>query len=174
MPVDQDVFISADMLDEAQITELTDPEEEEIYDVVQDIPDELEEEEEDDAFNFVVGFVGRKLGYQPSEIEKPDSWISLKGQGNFFEPCSDLINICKISNKYFNAFHGSELKFGLNPVKKLEDLIFKKNPTFPPRVVKLFCKVKFHHRLRLLNAKLKMEKGAKTVRSFKQMAQFLN
>ena len=145
-------------------------EEEGIEDV--DFPEGGDGDEDDEALKYVVGYIGRKLGYRQSSTPNPSSWVSIKGKGYMFEPSRDLINICKGCNVIFNQFHGMELNFCVNPLKKVEELILDKNPTYPPRVVKLFCKIKFFHRIKKLNASLKEKKGSTSVRSLKQTAQF--
>ena len=60
---------------------------------------DLEEEEEDEeSFDYVVGFVGHKLGYEPVEEEKPGSWISVVGEGKLHQPRQNLIEMCRNCN----------------------------------------------------------------------------
>ena len=75
---------------------------------------------------------------------------------------------------YFNAFNGKGLKLCHDPLAKVQNFILKKNPNFPPRIVKLFCKVKFYSRIKQLNVKLKLQNARKSVRALKQTAQFIN
>ena len=171
---DQDSFISAELFSGQGEAFLDDPDvdEDDVVDV--EVPEnEDEDEDNDEVLTYVAGYIGRKLGYRPNEPQNPTSWIAIKGHGHLFEPSSDLRNICKGCNTIFNQFHGKELTFCLDPVKKVEDKILDQNPTYPPRVVKLFCKIKVFNRIKRLNCKLKESKGSKSARSLKQTAQFL-
>ena len=170
---EQDGFVSAELFTGQGEAFLDDPDvdEDDIDDA--EVPEDVDEDEDDEALNYVAGYIGRKLGYRPDKADNPTSWISIKGHGHLFEPSSDLRSICKGCNVTFNRFHGKELTFCLDPLKKVEDKILDKNPTYPPRVVRLFCKIKFFHRIKRLNCTLKENKGSKSARSLKQTAQFL-
>ena len=56
------------------------------------------------ARNFVVGFVGNKLGLKPKINPPADSWVTLKGKGKLFEPSDDLPTICETIDTYFEKF----------------------------------------------------------------------
>ena len=56
---------------------------------------------------------------------------------------------------------------------KVQKLILKKLVDVDPKIIKLYCKVKFYARLKLINEKLKTSKG-RNVRYMKQTAQFTN
>ena len=126
------------------------------------------------ARNYVIGYIGKKLGLQPRKGAVPNSWIALKGKGKLFEPNDFLIEMCEKIDDKFDEFHGSGVRLCEAPFEQLFDLIMKEYPTFLPKVVKLYCKVKFYARLKQLNYELKMNKLNKSVRPFKQNAQFTN
>ena len=82
--------------------------------------------------------------------------------------------MCENIDEQFDEFHGSDVRVCEAPFEKLFDNIMKEYPTYLPKVVKLYCKVKFYARLKRLNHELKLNKLNNTVRSFKQTAQFNN
>ena len=90
------------------------------------------------------------------------------------EPSSDLIEMCARCDQLFEEFHGNGIRSCYNPLEKIQSSISKSNPTFPPRIVELFCKVKFYSRIKQLNINMKIKKHNKSVRALKQNAQFLN
>ena len=133
-----------------------------------------EEVEDEESFDYVVGFVGHKLGYEPSTEEKPDSWIAAVGGKKLHHPNEDLKDMCRKCNVKFNEFHGNSLKNCKDPLLKLENLIKSSFPGIPRNVSRLFCKVRFFSRLRRLNQRSKDISKSNTVRALKQKAQFLN
>ena len=92
-----------------------------------------------EARNFVIGYVGRKMGLKPRKTSNEWSWISLKGKGRLFEPSDELIAICESCDKVFDNFHGDGLRICKNPFNKLWKEILKGNPTYPVKVVNLYC-----------------------------------
>ena len=142
--------------------------------IFKDVPDNVTHISNFEARKYVAGFVARKLGLRPRNKQSTYSWISFKGKGKLYEPSNDLINICDICDIKFDIFH----KDGLNKCKKPFELLFSEimteNPGFPANVVKLYCKVKVFARIRLLNRDIKLKKLNKSVRMFKQTAQFMN
>ena len=142
--------------------------------VFQDISDNVKEMSNFEARNYVIGFIGKKLGLRPRSSQKSESWISLKGKGRLFEPSDELINICEICDRKFDEFHKDGLKKCNKPFNVLFQEIISNFPSFPPKVVKLYCKVKFYARIRMLNRDIKLKKIKKSVRMFKQTAQFMN
>ena len=110
-----------------------------------------------EAKNYVIGFVGRKLGFKLKQNSSEPSWVSLKGKGRLFEPRQDLKNVCETSDRMFNIFHGNGLRKCKYPFDSLCKQIMKENPSFPVKVVKLYCRVKFFARLRHLNLDIKIK-----------------
>ena len=129
------------------------------------------EEDDEEAFNYVAGYVGRKLGYDPAVDTNSNSWISIVGGEKFHHPSEDVKTMCRNCNTQFNEFHGYSLRLCNDPVTKLQKLIHKNYPTIPPKLSRLFCKVKFYSRLRRLNSKIKSSSQTKSVRAMKQVAQ---
>ena len=128
------------------------------------------------ARNFVVGFVGNKLGLKPKTNPPADSWITLKGKGKLFEPSDDLRTICETIDTFFENFNGSGLRICQRPLERLVKSVHDEHPNFPLKVVHLYLKVKFYARLRLLNSNIRMKSlfKNKSIRSYKQTAQFVN
>ena len=92
----------------------------------------------------------------------------------FIFPTEELKNICEISDRIFDFFHGDGLRFCKNPFSDLCKEILDENPTLSVKVVSLYCRVKFYARLRQLNRDIKIKNLNKSVRTFKQNAQFSN
>jgi hypothetical protein len=123
--------------------------------------------------NYVAGYICKKLNLLPNDTENLSSWISVKGEGKLVEPTPDLISMIATCDGLFDNFHGKGIRVGKNPLEKLTAFILKQNPDFPPKIVNLFCKVKFFSRMKDLNTQIKLSR-IKTVRSLKQIGQFTN
>ena len=136
--------------------------------IFKDVPDNVTQISDFEARKYVAGFVARKLGLRSRNKQSTDSWISFKGKGKLYEPSDDLMKICDICDIKFDIFH----KDGLNKCKKPFELLFSE--IMAAKFVKLYCKVKVFARIRLLNRDIKLKKLNKSVRMFKQTAQFLN
>ena len=132
------------------------------------------EEDDEEAFDYVAGYVGRKLGYEPAEEVNTGEWIDLVGGVKFHHPSENIKTMCRKCNDEFNDFHGNSLKNCKDPIKKLQKLINSKHPDIPQKVSKLFCNVKFYSRLKRLNNKIKRSNKMQSVRALKQVAQFSN
>ena len=113
------------------------------------------EEDDEEAFNYVAGYIGHKLGFQPSNEQHQINWISKVGGGKLHQPKEELIQMCRNCDQEFSNFHRLSIRKVKNPLKKLEDKIAMKFPLIPQKVSKLFIKVKFYARLKRLNFKLK-------------------
>ena len=72
-----------------------------------------------------------------------------------------------------NICHGNGLRKCKFPFDSLCEQIMA-NPSFPVKVVKLYCRVEFYARLRQLNRYIKIKNLNKSVRTYKQTAQFPN
>ena len=166
----EDTFLSVDLLDELHLDIHPDMLEPDAY-----VDDELHELElnSNEPRNYVAGYICNKLNLVQSNKTEENSWISIKGEGRLKVPSSELLEIIGKCDDIFDDFHGKGLRVGKNPLEKLNALILKKHPNFPPKIVILFCKVKFFSRIRYLNIDINVNK-LKSVRSFKQMAQFKN
>ena len=165
---DETEFLSADLLQDIQpkVPEDQPSNDEEILDI--------DLKSSDEPRNYVAGYICRKLCLAPNKEEKINSWISVKGEGKLVEPNSELIELIARCDSLFDKFHGKGLTIGKNPLGKLETLILKVHPHFPPSVVRLFCKIKFFSRIKDLNTKLKLTRGKTSVRNLKQIGQFVN
>ena len=128
------------------------------------------------ARNYVVGFVARKTGLSPKKNPPADSWINLKGKGKLFAPDDNVMQICEICDSMFNDFNGSGIRLCKRPMESLVKLVIDQHPSFPVKVVKLYVKVNFHARLRQLNNNIKIQSlsNKKSIRAYKQTAQFVN
>ena len=74
----------------------------------------------------------------------------------------------------FNIYHGNGLRKCKYPFDNLCKQIMKENPSVPVKVVKLYCRVKFYAPFRQLNRDIKIKNLNKSVRTYKQTAQFTN
>ena len=133
----------------------------------------IRELSDNEAKNYVIGFVGKKLGLK-GKMPTSETWIGLKGQGKLLEPSDELINICDKCDIMFDKFHGAGFRDCSDPQKALVKFILDEYPTFPIRIVQLFCRTKFYARLKHLNNDLKMESYKKSTRMYKQTGQFVN
>jgi hypothetical protein len=103
-----------------------------------------------------------------------NSWIYAKGEGRLTEPSSELKEMVAKCDILFDAYHGNSLRVGKNPLAKLNSMILTEYPSFPPKIVELFCRVKFFSRIKDMNIQLKLSRGKSSVRSLKQTGQFIN
>ena len=53
------------------------------------------------ARNYVVGFIGKKLGLKPKRNPAPSTWITLKGDGKLFHPSESLVEIFEVCEHTF-------------------------------------------------------------------------
>ena len=113
------------------------------------VDDELHELElnSNEPRNYVAGYICNKLNLVQSNKTEENSWISIKGEGRLKVPSSELLEIIGKWDDIFDDFHGKGLRVGKNPLEKLNALILKKHPNFPPKILILFCKVKFFSRI---------------------------
>ena len=143
---DDSVFVSADMigkLDDCDLNVMNDV----VFDETGYVCDEFHDSTHDEVRDYVAGFITRKLHIQPSNSVKKESWIQVKGGGNFVEPSQEMCNLIKECDVIFDMFHGDDgLKFCHDPIGKVTTLILKCHPTFPLPIVKLFVKVTFFSR----------------------------
>jgi hypothetical protein len=133
----------------------------------------LVEVESNEPRNYVAGYICKKLNLLPSDTENLSSWVSVKGEGKLVEPSPNLISMVAKCDDLFDVFHGKGIKVGKNPLEKVSSFILAEHPDFPPKIVNLFCKVKFFSRLKALNNNIKLSR-VKTVRNLKQIGQFTN
>ena len=66
------------------------------------------------ARNYVVGFIGKKLGSKPRRNPAPSTWITLKGDGKLFHPSESLVEIPEVCEHKFEEFHGNGLNSCVN------------------------------------------------------------
>ena len=130
--------------------------------------------ESNEPRDYVAGYISKKLHLHHSTDIDKDSWIFVKGEGRLIQPTKDLCDIVEQCDIIFDEFHGKGIKCCSDPLSKLNALISSKHPSFPSPIVSLFCRVKFHSRIKQMNTKLKLKKLNKSVRSYKQTAQFMN
>ena len=124
--------------------------------------------------SYVGGYICRKLKIKPAD-QVPNSWIHLKGEGRLIQPSEGIQDILEKCDKVFNDFNGMSisLKKCSNPLGKVIGLMMRKLQDINPKIIKLYCRVKFYGRLKLINQRLKESKGRR-VRYLKQTAQFIN
>ena len=88
-----------------------------------------------EARNYVIGYIGNKLGLKQKQNVNDKSWITLKGKGKLFEPTDELKGICETCDFMFDVYNGNGLRICQNPMRKVVQFIMRENPTFPPKVV---------------------------------------
>ena len=85
------------------------------------------------------------------------------------------VNVFSIK-KIFDKFHGEVIDFRPNPMDRLHKLIcekFKLSGEVEQYVVSLFIKIRFFHRIKILNEKLAAEENSNRIRKSKQESQFM-
>ena len=122
---------------------------------------------------YVGGYICKKLNLKASK-DNQSEWVSRKGEGRLLEPCQEVMHTIDKADMCFTQFNGKNisLRKTYNPIAKVLKFILRKHPQLDPKIVKLYCRVKFFARLKLMNKALRASKG-KCVRYFKQTAQFL-
>ena len=146
--------------------------------IVDDCPDEFCQYENEtkakEMQSYIGGFICKKLNLKPSK-QVPKSWIHLKGEGRLLQPSEALQDSLEKCDKVFNNFNGlsTSLRKCHDPLGEVIGLMLRKFKDINPKIIKLYCKVKFYGRLRLLNQKVKESKGRR-VRYMKHAAQFIN
>ena len=75
----------------------------------------------------------------------------LKSMGKLFVPTTDLQSMCEACDKLFDNFQGNGLRICDHPFDQLWKAVLKEYPSFPMKIVNLYCRVKFYARLRQLN-----------------------
>lgn len=171
---DKDEFISSALLDSATdnvtlVNSFTETEPQELTDEFYDFNCEINE-----GRNYVAGYITKKLNLPTAETFDQSNWIHIKGGGKLKQPTTETVEICAKCDSIFNEFNKSSLRLCYNPLGKVTNLILRRHPTFPPRIVKLFCKVYFYSRLKQISKDIKLKKIKKSVRTLKQLAQFIN
>ena len=128
-----------------------------------------------DVLEYIGGRVVQKFSKKYSELEgEPDSkfkWISLKNCGGLKYPSDSLMRGIQEMEKSFRLFHGEKIDLQRKPIERLVDIILEKT-SFAKEVVQFFVKIRFFHRIKVLNTKPRNER--KGVRDLKQLAQFTN
>ena len=130
------------------------------------------------AIVYVCGYIAKKLHQKApglllsSESKNEATWIDLKSRGSLTYPSNALVNAVKHYENIFMEFHGEDLDRNLNPIERTINQILKKNKNFPAPVVKLYVTLRFFNRLKNLNNRI-LTKRSKSVRCFKQTAQFM-
>ena len=118
-----------------------------------------------------------KLGSKYDFLEKKDEdkstlrWIELKRRGNLRVPSEKFFKTCQSFEQHFLEFHGETVNLNHDPIGTLCTLIKDLYPEWPDEVIKLFVKVRFFHRIKVLNRRIKMLSNK--CRDFKQKGQFL-
>ena len=100
--------------------------------------------------------------------------IHFKGEGKLKQPTRATLDIIEKCDTIVNQFNKSSLRLCHDPLGKVVNIIINKHPTFPIKIVKLFCKVYFYSRIRQIFNDIKMKKIKRSFRSMKQMGQFIN
>ena len=102
----------------------------------------------DEPREYIAGYICKKLNLPGEQVTDENSWIHKKGDGRLVHPSMDMDHLCKVSSSVFDDVHGSGLILCKNPINRVSDLILNNNPSFNPKAVNLFCKVKFFARVK--------------------------
>ena len=146
-----------------------------------DEPMETEEIDQDKCRSGIVSvasWLAVKLGL-PTIDPTPGSFIAKRSRGKLREAAPAVVEMTKICSMQFNRLHGKfKMKTGSEMLRRTQLFIWKhvegKVPGLTKKFVMLFTKVKFFHRLKCVNNKIKESSKTATVRSMKQFAQHQN
>ena len=131
-----------------------------------------------DALKYIGGAMCKKFNLETKDNTNPNSWISMRGEGKFLEPSDEVFEVIQQFDKIFDTFHGKGLRECIGPLDKTKKLLLKELPSFNPKAIMYFCRVNFFARIRTMNRELKLKKmsqtNSKSVRYYKQSAQFVN
>ena len=167
----------SDSSEEQSETEQAIEREESVTDcAISDVSDEVlrSTDAEKDIFEYIVGAICRKLSLgSKDEIQEKNKLITVKGGPKLIQPREDIVETCRKIDDTFDSFNGNSLKRCLDPIGSVIKLVMRKYPSFDPRIVKYFCRMKFFSRIKRKNIELKLKKST-SVRIFKQNAQFVN
>jgi hypothetical protein len=70
-------------------------------------------------------------------------------------PSQDLFKTINILEKVFCKFHGATIDMESNPIERLEESMKSSYPNIAEEVIELFVKIRFHHRIKVLNQRIK-------------------
>lgn len=130
-----------------------------------------------EALTYISGYLAKKLNKKYPEMLKMNAegcdWIKIKSRGSLAYPSEDLVKSVNIYEEVFRTVHGNDLCREGDPIGKTIEEISRVDKRWPKEVIKLFVKLRFFHRLKLLNNELKARFKTKSTRTFKQSAQFL-
>ena len=87
--------------------------------------------------DYVTGYITHKLKLSALNDRKPNSWISLKGEGRLKEPNEKLTGIVAKCDINLDQVLGKDHSDLNNPLEKLKTEILNKNPDFPSQIVTL-------------------------------------
>ena len=112
----------------------------------------------------------------PSEEETQSKWIDLKSRGKLSIPSQGLVKRLQIWGLWFNEFHGESINRDQNPVDRFakiissrEELVFEQDIY----AANLYSKIRFFHRIKLLNAEIRVKERSEKARKLKQLGQFI-
>ena len=130
---------------------------------------------EEEILRYIAGAMCYKFKLETKASSKHDSWIGIKGFGRLKEPSDEVFEKVKQFDNLFDLYQDSGLKSGFDPIGRCQKFIQSKYPDFNAKAILYFCRVKFFAKIRIMNKELQPKKyGAKNVRFYKQMAQFVN
>ena len=126
----------------------------------------------------VASWLAVKLGL-PTREPTPGSFIAKRSRGKLREAEPVVVEMTKACSIQFNRLHGKfTMKTGKEMLHRTQLFIWKhvqgKVPGITKKFVMLFSKVKFFHRLKCVNNKIKESSKTATVRAMKQFAQHQN
>ena len=138
-----------------------------ILNLVSDESDESEDDEiqfeipenENDAFDYVLGFVAfkykKKYNFLDYECDvEPADWIRQKSRGYLSRMDPKYRNEFMLVEKCFRSHHGESLKEEANSIESLYCKIGSKCNLVPPEVIKYYIKLRIYYKIRILNKKI--------------------
>ena len=90
---DQDQFITAEIVGQMDGLNIIDHKKSPLYSIGNE---ESRKASNIQARNYVVGFIGKKLGLKQRRNPAPSTWITLKGDGKLFHPSESLVEMCEV------------------------------------------------------------------------------
>ena len=138
----------------------------------------------EEALKYIVGYVGHKIRKKyPCQLDPTaptipaqGTWIEAKSRGKLVCPTLSLWDTVTKYSRLFDEFHGKTIYMGPLPIETLVYLIVQEYglvEQIDMYAAELFVKVRFFHRIKILNEMVKSNEAKEKLRKMKQKAQFL-
>ena len=137
-----------------------------------------------EALKYIAGYVAHKMRKKyPGQIDlslptlpAQGTWIEAKSRGKLVSPTRNLWDITVKYSRLFDQFHGKTIYMGPLPIETLHNLIIQEYGLVEEVDVyaaNVFVKVRFFHRIKILNESVKANEAKERLRKMKQKAQFM-